>query len=411
MVSYLGTMGGVPLLASSPGVSTHRESSLPKALKTSQTHRPNLPNRTAQQRKAGKSDDALRMCALRGSKLEQAPFTKLRRPAGGACVSSVSGRCACLCRSARGAGAVGKMARVGLGAWVPCCRLGRMAVSFGFHRGLSTLLAPKAERAPRWLPACRQKTSISYLSRPDLPNLAYKRLKGKSPGIIFIPGYISNMNGTKALAIEEFCKSLGHAYIRFDYSGVGNSDGNLEECTVGKWRKDVLSIIDDLAEGPQILVGSSLGGWLMLHAAIARPQKVVALIGVAAAVDGLVTQFNQLPVEAKKEIEMKGVWSMPSKYSEEGVYRIQYSVIKEAEHHCLLHSPIPVNCPIRLLHGMKDDIVPWHTSMQVADRVVSTDVDVILRKNSDHRMKEKADIQLLVYTIDDLIDKLSTVVN
>ncbi|XP_058919589.2 LOW QUALITY PROTEIN: palmitoyl-protein thioesterase ABHD10, mitochondrial [Kogia breviceps] len=351
------------------------------------------------------------MCALRKSKLGQAPFTKLRFSRGRR-MRKLSFWSLCVsCRSARGAGAVGKMARVGLDAWVPCRRWGWMAVSFGFHRGLSTLLAPKAERAPQWLPACRRKTSISFLSRPDLPNLAYKRLKGKSPGIIFIPGYISNMNGTKALAIEEFCKSLGHAYIRFDYSGVGNSDGNLEECTVGKWRKDVLSIIDDLAEGPQILVGSSLGGWLMLHAAIARPQKVVALIGIASAVDGLVTQFNQLPVEAKKEIEMKGVWSMPSKYSEEGAYHIQYSVIKEAEHYCLLHSPIPVNCPIRLLHGMKDDIVPWHTSMQVADRVVSTDVDVILRKNSDHRMKEKADIQLLVYTIDDLIDKLSTVVN
>ncbi|MBW01053.1 Mycophenolic acid acyl-glucuronide esterase, mitochondrial, partial [Eschrichtius robustus] len=92
--------------------------------------------------------------------------------------------------------------------------------------------------------------------------------------------------------------TAGREKEQFDYSGVGNSDGNLEECTVGKWRKDVLSIIDDLAEGPQILVGSSLGGWLMLHAAIARPQKVVALIGVATAVDGLVTQFNQLPVES-----------------------------------------------------------------------------------------------------------------
>ncbi|XP_059953485.1 palmitoyl-protein thioesterase ABHD10, mitochondrial-like [Mesoplodon densirostris] len=296
-------------------------------------------------------------------------------------------------------------------AGVRCRRWGWMAVSFGFHCGLSTLLAPKAEQAPRWLSACRQKTSVSFLSRPDLPNLAYKRLKGKSPGIIFIPGYISSMNGTKALAIEEFCKSLGHAYIRLDYSGVGNSDGNLEECTVGKWSKDVLSIIDDLAEGPQILVGSSLGGWLMLHAAISRPQKVAALIGITTAADGLVTQFNQLPVEAKKEIEMKGVWSMPSKYSEEGVYRIQYCVIKEAERHCLLRGPISVSCPIRLLHGRKDDIVPWHTSMQVADQAVSTDVDVILRKNSDHRMKEKADIQLLAYTIDDLIDKLSTVVN
>ncbi|XP_004835801.1 mycophenolic acid acyl-glucuronide esterase, mitochondrial [Heterocephalus glaber] len=303
------------------------------------------------------------------------------------------------------------MAGVFLIASGSCRSWGWAAASFGPHQGLSALLTRKPQRAPRRLPACRQKTSFSFLNRPDLPKLAYKRLKGKNPGIIFIPGYISNMNGTKALAIEEFCRSLGHAYIRFDYSGVGNSEGNLEECTVGKWRKDVLSIIDDIAVGPQILVGSSLGGWLMLHAALARPEKVMALVGVATAADALVTQFNQLPVEVKKEVEIKGTWSLPSKYHKDGFYRIQYSFIKEAEHHCLLHSPIPVNCPIRLLHGMKDDIVPWHTSMQVADQVLSTDVDVILRKDSDHRMKEKADIQLLTYTIDDLIDKLSTIVN
>ncbi|KFO30770.1 Abhydrolase domain-containing protein 10, mitochondrial [Fukomys damarensis] len=201
------------------------------------------------------------------------------------------------------------------------------------------------------------------------------------------------------------------ALARFDYSGVGNSEGNLEECTVGKWRKDVLSVIDDIAVGPQILVGSSLGGWLILHAAIARPERVVALVGVATAADTLVTQFSQLPVEVKKEVEIKGMWTLPSKYHEDGFYCLKYSFIKEAEHHCLLHSPIPVNCPVRLLHGMKDDVVPWHTSMQVADQVLSTDVDVILRKDSDHRMKEKADIQLLTYTIDDLIDKLSTIVN
>ncbi|XP_029426222.1 mycophenolic acid acyl-glucuronide esterase, mitochondrial isoform X2 [Nannospalax galili] len=180
-------------------------------------------------------------------------------------------------------------------AWVPW-RWGWGAVSSRPLRGLSASLARKAPRAC-WLPACRQKTSLSFLNRPDLPSLAYKKLKGKSPGIIFIPGYLSHMNGTKALAVEEFCKSLGHSYIRFDYSGVGDSDGNLKECTVGKWRKDVLSVIDDIAEGPQILVGSSLGGWLMLHAAVARPQKVVALVGVATAADGLVTQFHALPVE------------------------------------------------------------------------------------------------------------------
>lgn len=108
---------------------------------------------------------------------------------------------------------------------------------------------------------------------------------------------------------------------------------------------------------------------------------------------------------------MKGEWSLPSKYIPEGFYRIPYGFIKEAEHHCLLHSPIPVTCPVRLLHGMKDDIVPWHTSLQVADRVISPDVDVIIRKHSDHRMKEKSDIHLIVCTIDDLIDTLSTAVH
>nr|XP_042115318.1 palmitoyl-protein thioesterase ABHD10, mitochondrial isoform X2 [Peromyscus maniculatus bairdii] len=192
-----------------------------------------------------------------------------------------------------------------MAARVPCRRWGWAAVSFGRQRGPSASLARKPPRA-WWLPACRQKVTLSFLQRPDLPSLAYKKLKGKSPGIIFIPGYLSDMNGIKALAIEEFCKSLGHGYIRFDYSGIGNSDGNLAECTVGKWRKDVLSILDDVAEGPQILVGSSFGGWLMLHAAVARPEKVVALIGIATAADDLVTQFHSLPVETSAGPVPKG---------------------------------------------------------------------------------------------------------
>ncbi|XP_074070583.1 palmitoyl-protein thioesterase ABHD10, mitochondrial isoform X2 [Macrotis lagotis] len=278
----------------------------------------------------------------------------------------------------------------------------------GFSLGPAALLSRSVERTARRPPVCRWKSDLSFLNRPDLPNLAYKKLKGKTPGVIFIPGYFSNMNGTKAVAIEEFCKSVGHTFIRFDYTGCGSSDGNFEECTVGKWRKDVLSIMDDIAEGPQILVGSSLGGWLMLHAAIARPEKVVALIGIATAVDIWITKFNQLSVEEKKDVEMKGTWEMPSKYSNNGIYVFKYSFIKEAEFHCLLNGPIPVTCPVRLLHGMKDDVIPWQTSMKVADQVISTDVDVILRKNSDHRMKENEDIKLLVYTIDDLIDKLTT---
>ncbi|XP_056413466.1 palmitoyl-protein thioesterase ABHD10, mitochondrial [Hyla sarda] len=269
----------------------------------------------------------------------------------------------------------------------------------------ATILQPKVNAGPT---ACRLKSSIQYLARKDLPKLAYSKLKGKSPGVIFLPGYASDMNAQKAVALEDFCKSLGHSFIRFDYTGCGNSEGNIKECTIGKWKKDVLSILDDVSEGPQILVGSSMGGWIMLLAALSRPEKIAALVGVAPAADYFVTVFNQLSTEEKKAAEEKGEWKLVSKYSEEGVYTIPYSFIKEAENHCLLNSPIPISAPVRLIHGMKDEDVPWHVSMQIAERVVSNDVDVILRKHGLHRMSEKDDIKLLVYTIDDLIDKLTT---
>uniref|UniRef100_A0A8C6Z822 Abhydrolase domain containing 10, depalmitoylase n=1 Tax=Nothoprocta perdicaria TaxID=30464 RepID=A0A8C6Z822_NOTPE len=212
------------------------------------------------------------------------------------------------------------------------------------------------------LSVCRLKSSVSFLTRSDRPNLAYHKLKGRNPGIIFLPGFNSNMNGQKAIALEDFCNSLGHAFIRFDYTGCGNSNGNFEECTIGKWRKDVLSILDELTDGPQ----------------------------------------------TQKEIEDKGEWKFPTKHSEEGYYTLTYDFIREAENHCVLNSPIPITCPVRLIHGMKDEDVPWQISLQVANRVLSRDVDVILRKGGRHRLSEKEDTKLLVNTVDDLIDKLST---
>nr|XP_020665696.1 mycophenolic acid acyl-glucuronide esterase, mitochondrial [Pogona vitticeps] len=254
---------------------------------------------------------------------------------------------------------------------------------------------------------CRQKSSHSFLNRSDLPKLAYHKLKGKNPGVVFLPGLFSNMNGDKALALEEYCRSVGHAFVRFDYRGCGSSEGDFKEVTLGKWRKDVLSILDELTQGPQILVGSSLGGWLMLHAAIARPEKVAALVGIAVAADHFVSTFQQLPVEVKKEIEEKGEWKLPTKYNEEGFYTVPYQLIQEAENHCVLSSPLPIKCPVRLIHGIKDEDVPWQISMKVAENVVSTDVDVILRKGGFHRMKEKDDIRLIIYTVEDLIEHLA----
>ncbi|XP_030060062.1 palmitoyl-protein thioesterase ABHD10, mitochondrial isoform X1 [Microcaecilia unicolor] len=258
------------------------------------------------------------------------------------------------------------------------------------------------------LSGCRHKASTQYLSRPDLPKLAYRKLKGKSPGVLYLPGYFSDMHGQKAVALEDFCKSLGHSFVRFDYSGCGSSEGDFKEQTVGRLKKDALSVLDNVCEGPQILVGSSMGGWLMLLAALARPERIAALVGVASATDCIVSTFNQLTVEVKKEIEENGEWKIPSKYAKDGFYKVPYGTIKEAENHCLLASPIPITCPVRLIHGMKDEDISWYISMQVADRVLSTDVDVILRKQGEHRMNEKDDMKLLVYTIDDLIDKLKT---
>ncbi|XP_078259284.1 palmitoyl-protein thioesterase ABHD10, mitochondrial-like [Rhinoraja longicauda] len=267
--------------------------------------------------------------------------------------------------------------------------------------------------AVRWRPpwaltaGCRKK-STQYLNRPDLPKLAYKKQKGRNPGVIYLPGFAASMKSDKALAVEDFCKSLGHSFIRFDYSGCGKSDGNFSDYTVGHWKKDVLAILDDVSEGPQILVGSSMGGWLMLLAAIARPERVAGLVGIATGADYLVTAFRQLPLETKKEIEEKGEWYLPNKQKDAEFFKIPYSFIKDAENHCVLHSAIPITCPMRLIHGMKDEHIPWQVSLKIAENVLGTDVDLILRKHSLHRMIEKDDVKLIIYTIDDLIDKLST---
>uniref|UniRef100_UPI00398F70CB palmitoyl-protein thioesterase ABHD10, mitochondrial-like isoform X2 n=1 Tax=Pristiophorus japonicus TaxID=55135 RepID=UPI00398F70CB len=255
-------------------------------------------------------------------------------------------------------------------------------------------------------PECRRK-STQYLNRPDQPKLAYKKIKGRSPGVLFLPGFGSTMKAHKALALEDFCKSLGHSFIRFDYTGCGASGGNFSECTISQWKKDVLSVLDELTEGPQILVGSSMGGWLMLLAALARPDKIAALVGIATGADYLVTAFKQLPLETKKEIEAKGEWYLPNKHKEAGFYKIPYAFIKDAENHCVLHGAIPITCPVRLIHGLKNDHIPWQISLNVAENVLGSDVDLILRKQGQ-QMNGKDDVKLIVYTIDDLIDKLTT---
>uniref|UniRef100_UPI00398E361E palmitoyl-protein thioesterase ABHD10, mitochondrial-like n=1 Tax=Pristiophorus japonicus TaxID=55135 RepID=UPI00398E361E len=250
-------------------------------------------------------------------------------------------------------------------------------------------------------------SSLEFLTRLPLPRLAYHRISAQNPGVVFLSGFQSSMNGEKALALEEYCRSAGRSFVRFDYTGSGSSDGNSKNCLLGDWKNDVLMVLDNLTTGPQILVGSSMGGWLMLLASLARPGKVAGLVGIATAADHFANAFEKLPPELRSEAKRMGQYRVPSKYSASGFYTIAYDFVKESEKHHVLQSTLAISCPVRLIHGMADDMVPWQISVKVAEQLASDDVDIILHKNGDHRMSQGDDLKLLVATVGDLMLRLT----
>lgn len=221
--------------------------------------------------------------------------------------------------------------------------------------------------------------------------LAYRKLEGKAPGVVFLGGFRSDMTGSKALYLEDCCREWGVSYVRFDYFGHGASDGQFVEGTIGRWLDNSLQVIDELTEGPQILVGSSMGGWLMLLAALARPNRVRALVGIAAAPDFL--QDFSLTPEQESALEKTGVCSFPSSTGEP--YAISAELISEAKKHYLLQGDIAIHCPVRLLQGLADEDVHWEKSIQISARLRSEDVMITLVKNGDHRLSSESQLQLL----------------
>ena len=241
----------------------------------------------------------------------------------------------------------------------------------------------------------------SVLSRAGLPDLAYHMLDGDSPTVVFMGGFMSDMAGTKALALEDHCRDKGRAYVRFDYRGHGESEGNFSDGTIGGWTTDALDIIDHETDGPLILIGSSMGGWIALLSALARPDRVAGLIGLAAAPD-----FTEdllwagFPDDVQREIMEKGVYHQPSEYG--APYPITKTLIEEGRDHLLLRDQISLHCPVRLLQGLKDDDVPYSTAMRLMDRLESDDVIVTLLKRGDHRLSEPADLDRLTLTLEEL---------
>jgi pimeloyl-ACP methyl ester carboxylesterase len=220
---------------------------------------------------------------------------------------------------------------------------------------------------------------------------------------VFLGGFMSDMTGTKARTLDAFCAARGQAYLRFDYFGHGVSSGAFADATVGRWKADTLAALDALSDGPQVLVGSSMGGWLMLLAALERPQRIRALVGIAAAPDATeALMWRRFPQAVREQIMANGAIRVPSDYSPDG-YLITRRLIEEGRNHLITDRPIPIACPVRLLHGMRDKDVPWETSLALAERLQGEDVLTTLVKDGDHRLSREADLALLLATLAPLI--------
>lgn len=245
----------------------------------------------------------------------------------------------------------------------------------------------------------RDSPPLSLLRRGG-GTIAYRATDGKSPGVVFLGGFMSDMTGTKASALEGHCRRAGRGFVRFDYSGHGASDGAFRDGTIGGWQEDALAVIDSIRAGPLILAGSSMGGWLMLLAALARPRRVAGLVGIAAAPDFTEDSlWDGFDDETRAALARDGVVECPSGHGEPP-YPVTMRLIEEARRHLLLRGPIPVACPVHLLHGMADEEVPWRTAPRIAEAVASAEVTVELIKDGDHRLSRERDIARLCAVVE-----------
>ena len=227
--------------------------------------------------------------------------------------------------------------------------------------------------------------------------IAYKYTKGGNPGIIFVHGLNSDMEGLKAITIEKYAKKNKLSFLRFDCRGHGKSFGKFEDFTISDWKKDLVDLLDNIAKGPQIVVGSSMGGWLMMLAAKSRQKKVCGLLGLAAATDFGANMYSNLSKKSKNEIKIKGFTRIKS-------YDFSYILTKnffiDAKKNNILNKPFRFNKPFILVHGMKDDVVNYKMPQKIMNKTKSNTVQVHYLKSSDHRLSSEEDLRSITKAID-----------
>lgn len=234
------------------------------------------------------------------------------------------------------------------------------------------------------------------------PHIAFNRTDGKGSEVMFCGGFRSNMAGMKARALEAHCATSGRAFTRFDYRGHGESGGAFVDGTVGDWLDDTLAVLDELTVHPVVLVGSSMGAWIALLAALARPARVKGLVLVAPAIDfteALI--WERLPEIHRRTLVRDGIWLRQSDYVDEPD-QITLRLIEEGRNHLLLGRPIPFDGPVRILHGMRDETVPWAFAARTAEALTSADVTVTLVKDGDHRLSDSENLSRLTGAVDEV---------
>lgn len=246
------------------------------------------------------------------------------------------------------------------------------------------------------------------ITREDGATIAYHFSPGdnadKPTGVVFLGGFKSDMQGGKALALESWCQTQGRAFLRFDYTGHGQSSGAFTDGTIGQWANDALYALDHLTKGPQVLVGSSMGGWLMLLVARERPERLKGLVGLASAPDFTEDlMWNELNDEQRAELEREGHVALPSDYDPLEPYIITKALIEDGKNHLLLRDPLNIQVPVRLIQGMKDRDVPWATALKIQDALITDDVEIQFVKNGDHRLSEAADLKRMTRTLGNLL--------
>ena len=242
-----------------------------------------------------------------------------------------------------------------------------------------------------------------FLDGPAGRRIAYNRSPGRGPGVVFLGGLVSDMTGTKAVHLEAWARAQGRAFLRFDYSGHGESSEAFEDGCIGDWAADARAAIEALTDGPQLLVGSSMGGWIALLMARAIPERVAGIVGLAAAPDFTEDSLWADATDAQRADLMEtGRYEVPSDYSDKP-YVITRRLIEDGRDHLVLRSPLPLPFPVRLLHGTADTDVPVAVALRLMEHADCPDLRLTLIKDADHRLSTPACLELITNTADALL--------